>query len=245
MKYTKQMVDAFQSTSYIVVSSVTVRKRTSVHIPVDARQIFLSATTGKDDNNINDDETVIRDYDGIGDIYQNQQERDNTSSPSSITNEVKDVEFMNRVTTNERSTRNKRKKFTGKPASSSSSLLFTSSTTQQMTKKEGNDKEASMSNRNLGNSSNPVSPYKREMDLASQFERTLPIQALSLLVAICFVTYIGFFSNEITDGSDRDFNGQDDIEETMLPSFWEEQKRLLQQEQQQPSPRVSENSVYL
>jgi hypothetical protein len=47
-------------------------------------------------------------------------------------------------------------------------------------------------------------PYEREMNLASRFEQTLPLQALLLAMAIAFVAYVGL-SGGITDGSERYF----------------------------------------
>jgi hypothetical protein len=56
-------------------------------------------------------------------------------------------------------------------------------------------------------------PYEREMNLASRFEQTLPVQALLLALAIAFVAYVGL-SGGITDGSERYFFDDD------APSSW-------------------------
>jgi hypothetical protein len=52
-------------------------------------------------------------------------------------------------------------------------------------------------------------PYEREMNLASRFEQTLPVQALLLALAIAFVAYVGL-SGGITDGSERYFFDDDE-----------------------------------
>lgn len=55
----------------------------------------------------------------------------------------------------------------------------------------------------------PRMPYDREMNLASNFERTIPLQAALLLVSIAFAFYIGF-TGGITDGSERYFDDEMD-----------------------------------
>lgn len=61
---------------------------------------------------------------------------------------------------------------------------------------------------------NIVPYYEREMNLASRFEQTLPVQALLLAMAIAFVAYVGL-SGGITDGSNRYFFDDNDP-----PSSW-------------------------
>ena len=48
-------------------------------------------------------------------------------------------------------------------------------------------------------SSNNNNPYQREINLASNFERTLGLQAVGLLAALVFVVYVGV-TGGITDG---------------------------------------------
>ena len=66
--------------------------------------------------------------------------------------------------------------------------------------------------------SNQKSPYEQEINLASTFQRTLPLQAAALAAAIAFVIYIGF-SGGITDGSERSYAGVDEIDEVSLEIY--------------------------
>ncbi|KAL3795047.1 hypothetical protein HJC23_006368 [Cyclotella cryptica] len=74
----------------------------------------------------------------------------------------------------------------------------------------------SKSNSDRAPSANVQREREREFNLASIFERTFPIQAAALLAFTIFVSLVGF-SGDITDGSDRNFYGDDDlIEETVV-----------------------------
>jgi len=67
-------------------------------------------------------------------------------------------------------------------------------------------------------SSNLQREREREFNLAGNFERTLGIQAAILLASILFVLSVGL-SGGITDGSDRNFGGADDLGDTIIERF--------------------------
>lgn len=67
-------------------------------------------------------------------------------------------------------------------------------------------------------SSNLQREREREFNLAGNFERTIGIQAVILIASLLFVTLIGF-TGGITDGSDRNFGGVDDLGDTMIEGF--------------------------
>jgi hypothetical protein len=87
------------------------------------------------------------------------------------------------------------RKFTGAP----SSTLFT--------------------NRNEQSSSSPSTNLQRERErefnLASNFERTFGIQAVLLLAAFIYMASVGL-SGGITDGSDRNFYGEDEVDSVVV-----------------------------
>ncbi|KAL7548979.1 hypothetical protein ACHAWF_012249 [Thalassiosira exigua] len=56
---------------------------------------------------------------------------------------------------------------------------------------------------------------EREFNLAGNFERTLPLQAGVLLASFGFILSVGI-SGGITDGSDRYFGGDDDVDELLM-----------------------------
>ena len=85
------------------------------------------------------------------------------------------------------------RKFTG---ASSNNNLFTN----------GNNEQYSSSP-----SSNIQREREREFNLASNFERTFGIQAVLLLAAIIYVASVGL-SGGITDGSERNFYGEDEVD---------------------------------
>lgn len=51
---------------------------------------------------------------------------------------------------------------------------------------------------------------EREFNLASRFERTFPIQAAIILASAIFISLVGI-TGGITDGSERNFYGDDDL----------------------------------
>jgi hypothetical protein len=56
---------------------------------------------------------------------------------------------------------------------------------------------------------------EREFNLASNFERTLSIQAVLLLAAFIYMASVGL-SGGITDGSDRNFYGEDEVDSVVI-----------------------------
>jgi hypothetical protein len=87
------------------------------------------------------------------------------------------------------------RKFTGAPQSS----LFT------------NRSEQSSSSP----STNLLREREREFNLASNFERTFGIQAVLLLAAFIYMASVGL-SGGITDGSDRNFYGEDEVDGVVM-----------------------------
>ena len=59
---------------------------------------------------------------------------------------------------------------------------------------------------------------EREFNLSSIFQRTLPIQAAFLFLSLAFVLYVGF-SGGITDGSDRSYDDEMDVDIEYLNSI--------------------------
>ncbi|KAL7499798.1 hypothetical protein ACHAWT_007912 [Skeletonema menzelii] len=87
------------------------------------------------------------------------------------------------------------RKFTGAPSSTS---LFTNR----------NDQSSSPS-------TNLQREREREFNLASNFERTFGIQAVLLLAAFIYMASVGL-SGGITDGSDRNFYGEDEVDSVVV-----------------------------
>ena len=88
------------------------------------------------------------------------------------------------------------RKFTGAPSSTS---LFTNR----------NDQSSSSPSTNLQRE------REREFNLASNFERTFGIQAVLLLAAFIYMASVGL-SGGITDGSDRNFYGEDEVDSVVV-----------------------------
>jgi hypothetical protein len=91
-----------------------------------------------------------------------------------------------------------RKKFTG--ASSSTTSLFTTTTNKQLSPPS---------------TTNLQREREREFNLASNFERTFGIQAVLLLAAFIYMTFVGL-SGGISDGSDRNFYGEDEVDDVVI-----------------------------
>jgi len=91
------------------------------------------------------------------------------------------------------------RKFTG--ASSSPSLF-----TQPQSPSYGNRDQSSSPSSNL------TREREREFQLAGNFERTIGIQAVLLAASFAFFLSVGL-SGGITDGSDRYFGGDDEVDE--------------------------------
>jgi len=74
-------------------------------------------------------------------------------------------------------------------------------------------------NRNEQSSSSPSTNLQRERErefnLASNFERTFGIQAVLLLAAFIYMASVGL-SGGITDGSDRNFYGEDEVDSVVV-----------------------------
>lgn len=90
-----------------------------------------------------------------------------------------------------------RRKFTG-----AQSTLFTTN--------RNNEQSTSSSP-----STNLQREREREFNLASNFERTFGIQAVLLLAAFIYMASIGL-SGGITDGSDRNFYGEDEVDAVVI-----------------------------
>ena len=93
-----------------------------------------------------------------------------------------------------------RRKFTG--ASSSQSLFTTNNNNEQ-------------SSSSSPSSSNLQREREREFNLASNFERTFGIQAILLLASLIGVISVGL-SGGITDGSERNFYGEDEVDSVVI-----------------------------
>lgn len=81
---------------------------------------------------------------------------------------------------------------------------------------------------------------EREFDLAGRFERTFGIQVAILVASIIFALSVGL-SGGITDGSDRDFNGDDYlIEDAVIEQMerlrTDDAAEVLFRQQQQATP---------
>lgn len=86
------------------------------------------------------------------------------------------------------------RKFTGAP----SSTLFTNTNNEQSSP-----------------STNLQREREREFNLASNFERTIGIQAVVLLAAFIYMASVGL-SGGITDGSERNFYGEDEVDSVVV-----------------------------
>jgi hypothetical protein len=64
-------------------------------------------------------------------------------------------------------------------------------------------------------STNLLREREREFNLASNFERTFGIQAVLLLAAFIYMASVGL-SGGITDGSDRNFYGEDEVDGVVM-----------------------------
>jgi hypothetical protein len=89
------------------------------------------------------------------------------------------------------------RKFTGAPQSS----LFTNRNNEQSTSSSP--------------STNLQREREREFNLASNFERTIGIQAVLLLAAFIYMASVGL-SGGITNGSDRNFYGEDEVDGVVI-----------------------------
>mmetsp|Transcript_17473 Transcript_17473/g.24783 ORF Transcript_17473/g.24783 Transcript_17473/m.24783 type:complete len:199 (-) Transcript_17473:357-953(-) len=89
------------------------------------------------------------------------------------------------------------RKFTGAPSSTS---LFTNT---------NNNEQSSSPSTNLQRE------REREFNLASNFERTIGVQAVVLLAAFIYMASVGL-SGGITDGSDRNFYGEDEVDSVVV-----------------------------
>jgi hypothetical protein len=94
-----------------------------------------------------------------------------------------------------------RRKFTG--ASSSQSIFTTNNNNEQS------------SSSSSPPSSNLQREREREFNLASNFERTFGIQAILLLASLIGVISVGL-SGGITDGSERIFYGEDEVDSVVI-----------------------------
>lgn len=151
--------------------------------------IRFATESNEDFSLLSDDERRIEGRQLAEQFYNDLKRRTATSSASDVSIETYDIATS---TTPPKPLR----KFTGK---SSPSFVFAN-----------NSKSDGASSTNLQRE------REREFNLASVFERTFPIQAAVLLAFTIFVSLVGF-SGDITDGSDRNFYGDDDlIEETVV-----------------------------
>ncbi|KAL7521940.1 hypothetical protein ACHAWX_006637 [Stephanocyclus meneghinianus] len=150
--------------------------------------IRFATESNEDLSLLSDDERRIEGRQLAEQFYNDLKRRTATSSASDVSTETYDIATS---TTPPKTLR----KFTGK---SSPSFVFANNSKSD------------------GGSTNLQREREREFNLASVFERTFPIQAAVLLAFTLFVSLVGF-SGDITDGSDRNFYGDDDlIEETVV-----------------------------
>eukprot|EP00804_Cyclotella_cryptica_P005519 CCRYP_003046-RA/>CCRYP_003046-RA protein AED:0.41 eAED:0.41 QI:0/-1/0/1/-1/1/1/0/190 len=148
----------------------------------------LADNSNEDFPSLSDDEGLIEGRQLADKFYDDLKRRAAASPTSDVSTETYEI---SRSTSSAKPIR----KFTGK---SSPASVFDSKSTDRAP------------------SANVQREREREFNLASIFERTFPIQAAALLAFTIFVSLVGF-SGDITDGSDRNFYGDDDlIEETVV-----------------------------
>ena len=174
-------------------------------------------------NSNNDDADANRDYDGedlaeqfYNQLNKRQQEESDTLNDTQSTTTIDDGLYAIGGGTNNN---NKKieppiRKFTG----ASSTSLFSN---QQSTSSP---------------SSNIQREREREYDLASRFERTFGLQVALLLFSLIFIISIGL-SGGITDGSERNFYGDDIVDEIYIDRYRsddaaEVEERIRQQSSQ-------------
>ena len=113
------------------------------------------------------------------------------------------------------------RKFTG----ASSSSLFTN---QQST--------------STSPSSNIQREREREYNLASRFESTFGLQVALLLFSLVFTIFIGL-SGGITDGSERNFYGEDIVDEIYVDRYRSDDAAEVEERIQQQSSQSSSSSI--
>lgn len=146
----------------------------------------ITLTTLSSSNN-NNDEDSFDDLDGeIGKLSEIYEIDKNNNNAASTTPNTQPIQPPTR------------RKFTG--ASSSQSLFTTTN----------NNNEQSPSP-----SSNLQKEREREFNLASNFERTFGVQAILLLASLIGVISVGL-SGGITDGSERNFYGEDEVDSVVI-----------------------------
>ncbi len=138
-------------------------------------------------NNNNGEDSSFDDLDEIGKLSEIYEiDKSNNNNAASTTPNTQPIQPPTR------------RKFTG--ASSSQSLFTTTN----------NNNEQSPSP-----SSNLQKEREREFNLASNFERTFGIQAILLLASLIGVISVGL-SGGITDGSERNFYGEDEVDSVVI-----------------------------
>lgn len=151
-------------------------------------QHFALTTLSSSNNNNDDEGSSFDDLDGIGKLSEIYEiDKSNNNNAASTTTNTQPIQQPPT-----------RRKFTG--ASSSSPSLFTTT--------NNNNAQSSPS-------SNLQREREREFNLASNFERTFGIQAILLLASLIGVISVGL-SGGITDGSERNFYGEDEVDSVVI-----------------------------
>jgi hypothetical protein len=138
-------------------------------------------------NSNSDEDSSFDDLDGIGKLSEIYEIDKNNNNAASTTPNTQPIQPPTR------------RKFTG---ASSSQSLFTTNNNEQ-------------SSSSSSPSSNLQKEREREFNLASNFERTFGIQAILLLASLTGVISVGF-SGGITDGSERNFYGEDEVDSVVI-----------------------------
>ncbi|KAL7448247.1 hypothetical protein ACHAWC_000469 [Mediolabrus comicus] len=146
----------------------------------------ITLTRLSSSNSNSDEDSSFDDLDGIGKLSEIYEIDKNNNNAASTTPNTQPIQPPTR------------RKFTG--ASSSQSLFTTN-----------NNEQSSSSSP----SSNLQKEREREFNLASNFERTFGIQAILLLASLIGVISVGF-SGGITDGSERNFYSEDEVDSIVI-----------------------------
>lgn len=87
---------------------------------------------------------------------------------------------------------------------------------------------------------NNNNPYEREINLASIFERTLPLQVGVLLLSFLVVIYVGL-SGGIDESQRYFYHDDDEVDESLTPDYWSQ----LRENGNAPETQAPTSSVFL
>ena len=210
-------VSAFQIRHQLqLISAPPSIRRTRYYHDASYKSIILLANSNIDDEDAN------RDADGedlTGQFYKQLNKRQQESDTSNDDQSTIDLYTIGSNSNNKKIQQQPVRKFTG----ASSTSLFSN---QQSTS---------------STSSNIQREREREYNLASRFERTFGLQVALLLFSLVFAISIGL-SGGITDGSERNFYGDDIVDEIYVDRYRSDDAAEVEERIRQRSSQSSISS---